>query len=366
MTDQTTCSDSWTPPPDTGRHRSEHERPASRVVGAALVAGGLALSASLYPLPDGPHLSDIFTPDQESSSEASKVDGSPFVKYTFVNFPALTLPELVRLVELNRDFPDLATGDLLELVTTYGLSDVVKSLEVLQSFSLRPTFPGPSGGSGGARSAGSGAVLPPLVILLEYLKQNPPALSGLNLLDAVTSIVSTLAQSLGISSALPAPQPDAQTWALAAVAEFTAIDAPVSVLPDPSAAVSAGPSAPASADAEVAASIEAPADPPVAAVIEAPALAQVDTPVIASTEAPPPAPPEPSSAPEPTNVAPQEPDPPSSDPPSSDPTSSAGGGSGGSVSSGSGGASSGDSGGGSSGDSGGSSGGSGGGSSGGE
>ncbi|WP_231514465.1 hypothetical protein [Mycobacterium sp. URHB0044] len=66
MTGQTTSSKSLTQPPNTGRHRSESERPASRAIGAALAAIGLALTVSLYPLPHGPELFDMFTPDQES------------------------------------------------------------------------------------------------------------------------------------------------------------------------------------------------------------------------------------------------------------------------------------------------------------
>jgi len=354
MPEQTTTSRPSTQSPEGAPRHAEGERPASRAIGAALVAGAVAFGVSLYPLPDGPDLFDSFTPDQESSAEASKVDDSTFVKYTFTDFPTLKLPDLVKLVELNHDYPDLASGDLLDLVTTYGLPDVVKSLELLQSFSpLRHRFPDPPLGGGG----GSGNVLPALVILLEYLEQNPPEHSGLGLLDAVTSIFSTLALSLGISHAVVAPQPDTRALALAAVAEFTATDAPVSALPDPSAAGFAGVPAPASADGPVAAPIEAavpaPVDPPVAAPIEAPVPTPVAPPVTAPTETPTPAPLETSSAPEPTNVASHEPDPPSSDPPSSDPPSSAGGGSGGGSSGDAGGGSSGDAGGGSSGDSGG-------------
>jgi hypothetical protein len=359
MTDQTTSSKSWTQPPDTGRHRSESERPASRAIGAALVAGGLALSVSLYPLPHGPELFDMFTPDQESSSAASTADdSSTFVKYSFSNFPALKLTELVKLAELKRDFPDLAARDLLRLVTTYGLSNVVTSLEVLNSFGpLRPYFPrssGGVGGGGGAPSNGPVDVLPALVILLEYLKLHPPVLSAPDLLAVVTSVFSTLAVSLGVSDAFSAPPPDAQTWALAAAAEFTPIDAPVSLLPDPSAEVSTGATETEHADAPV--PIEAPADPPVATVIETPVSAPVDPPATVPTETPQPAPVEPSSAEESTNVVTHEPDPLTSDPPSSDSSPSAGGSStdssGGSSTDSSGGSSS-DSGGGSSSDSGG-------------
>jgi hypothetical protein len=154
MTDRTIPSISWTPP-DTGRRRSGPERPGGRAIGVGLVAVGLASSVSLYPLPDGPKLFDLLRPDQESSSKASKVDDSTATKFAISDFTTVQLPDLVKLVGLNRDFPDLSTGDLPGLATTYGLSNVVKSLEVLRSFSPpRINFPSPSGrGSGGSSGA---------------------------------------------------------------------------------------------------------------------------------------------------------------------------------------------------------------------
>jgi hypothetical protein len=109
-------SPSPTPPID--RQRTRLERPADRAVGAAIVAGGPALSVLSYSLPDGPRLLDTFQPEQGSSTESAKVVGSTF-----------------------HDFPDIGTDRFLDLVTTYGLPDVVKSLQLAAA----PVFP-PIGG----------------------------------------------------------------------------------------------------------------------------------------------------------------------------------------------------------------------------
>jgi uncharacterized membrane protein YgcG len=103
------------PPPQTSplptspldRRRTRPERPADRAVGAAIVAGGPPLSVLLYSLPDGPRPLDPFQPEQGSSTESAKVVGSTF-----------------------HDFPDIGADRFLDLVTTYGLPDVVKSLQL--------------------------------------------------------------------------------------------------------------------------------------------------------------------------------------------------------------------------------------------
>jgi len=233
MTDRTIPSTLWTPP-DTGRRRSGPERPGGRAIGVALVAAGLALSVSLYPLPDGPKLFDLLRPDQESSSKTSKVDDSTVTKFAISDFTTVELLDLVKLVGLNRDFPDLATGDLLGLVTTYGLSNVVKSLEVLHSFSPPPTnFPSPSGGGGGGSSGAVGETWPALMILLEFLEQNAPNPSGFSLWDVATSILPNSMLSLGIPPALAAEPPEIGASELAAAQFVTPIEASAPGPPDP-------------------------------------------------------------------------------------------------------------------------------------
>jgi hypothetical protein len=387
MTDQTSCSNSPTRPPGSGRDRGGSERPG-RAVGAAVVASGLAFSVSLYPMPDGPKLSDLFAPKGGSSSESSKVVDARLLNLRFVDASKLNLPDLAKLAALTNGLPDSATRGLMDLVTKYGLPDVVKALEVIQSFApLTHSFPAIIGlGGGGGSSWGS----PVLMWLLDYLRLNPPVLSNLGLVEVVATILPKLAQSLGIPQAQTAPSIETRAVALD-VAPPTPTGAPLSAPPDPP--VSATVEAPVSAPTEVsvAPTVEVSVAPTtevsvapttevsVAPTTEVPVSAPTETPAPTYTEAPASAPPEPGGTPlaSPNSAAP-EPNPPNSDPPSSPSAGSGGGsssdsgggssaGSGGGSSAGSGGGSAGSSGGGSSGDSGGgSSGGSGGGSAGGE
>ena len=150
MPDQTSPSRSWMAQPKRVRQRGGPERFANRAVGAAIVAGGLAFSVSLYPLPGESQLLDPFPPKHELSEVPKSVDFK-FVNRKLPDFSTLELPDLVKLVDLlNHTLPDLQADALLDLVKTYGLPDLVKSLELLESVeSLRHSFPGFSGGGGG-------------------------------------------------------------------------------------------------------------------------------------------------------------------------------------------------------------------------
>jgi hypothetical protein len=365
MSDQISPSRTSTPPLDSGRRRAGPERPANRAVGAAIVAGGLALSVSLYPLPGAPRLLDPFQPEQATSTQSAKVVESTFLNVTFSDFSRLKLPDLVKLVALNHDFPAFGTDRLLNLVTTYGLPDVVKSLQLLDS--LRPlghSFPGFSGGGGGGASDVPREAWSALMILLEFLEQNPPAVSGGGgLWDVITNVFPKLALSLGIPPAPAAPPPEAHLSALAAAPVFTPIEAPNLAPPDPPVSgfaaapvpASVEPAAPASVEPAAPASVEPAAPASVEPTVPAPTEASVSVPVEA-----------PVSPPDPPSVTAPDPHPPSSDPPSSPgggTDAGSAGGSGGGSAGGSGGGSAGGSGGGSAGSSGGgSAGGSGGGS----
>jgi hypothetical protein len=131
------------------------------------------------------------------------------------------LPKLVDIKVLNHNFPGFPTDALLDLVKTYGLPDLVTSLE-----SLTHSFPG---FSGGGRGGGGGSpdvptdVLPALVMLLEFLKQNLPDSSGHGLSDVLTNVLPALVQSLGIPHTPAAPLPEAQVSA--------PTEAPVEVVP---------------------------------------------------------------------------------------------------------------------------------------
>jgi hypothetical protein len=362
--------------PGSQRNRGGSERPASRAVGAAVVASGLAFSVSLYPLPDGPQLFDLFAPNDGSSSESSKVVNARFLKLRFVDASKLNLPDLAKLAALTNGLPDSATRGLLDLVTTYGLPDVVKALEVIQSFApLTHSFPAVIGLGGGGGSWGAPVqVWPALMWLLDCLRLNPPVLSTLGLVEVVATLLPKLAQSLGIPQAQTAASLETRASALD-VAPPTPNVAPLLAPPDPPVSATVESPVPAPTEVSVAPTIEVSVAPTtevsVAPTTEVPVSAPTETPAPTYTEAPASAPPEPGGNPlVSSNSTAPESNPANSDPPSSPSGGSgegAAGDSGGGSSAGSDSGSAGGSGGGSSGDSGGgSSGGSGGGSAGGE
>jgi hypothetical protein len=102
MIDQTSRSNSPTQPPGSGRDRGGSER-LGRAVGAAIVASDLAFSVSLYPMPDGSKLFDLFAPQVGLSSESSKVVDVRFLKLSFVDASKLNLPDLAKLAALTDD-----------------------------------------------------------------------------------------------------------------------------------------------------------------------------------------------------------------------------------------------------------------------
>jgi len=302
---------SSTPLPQKRRHVGQPERPANRVVGAAIVAGGLAFSVSLYPLPDGPSLLDPFPPNHESSSDSQKVAGARFVSYKNSGSFTLKLADMVKLVALNRDFPGFGADRLLDLAMTYGMPHVVRSLQVLDSLGpFGHSFPrvSPAGvGGGGGSWDGPGELWPALILLLDFLEQNPPSVSGGGgLWHLITNAFPNLAASLGIPVVPAVPPSAAQISVLAAAPEFISIEPQNLAPPDPP--VSGFAEAPVSApvDAAVPASVESSA----AASVEPAAPAPTEVPVSVSVEAP-------VSAPDPPTVSVPDPDPPSSAPPSS-------------------------------------------------
>lgn len=340
MLDQTRPSRSSTP-----------ERPANRVVGAAIIAGGLAFSVSLYPLPDS-NLPDPFSPNRQSTSDSQRVASAKFLGYENTGSFTLKLADLVELVALKHDFPDFGADGLLDLAMTYGLPHVVRSLQLLDSLGpfshSSPSFSRAWVGGGGGSSGVPGELWPALMWLVDFLEQNPPSLSGGGgLWNLITNAFPNLAVSLGTPLVPTAPPPEAQISALAAVAEFTPIEAQSMAPPDAPVPGVAEPPVSAPVEGAVAASVESAAAASVAPAAPAP----TEVPLSASVEAP-------VSAPDPPSASVPEPNPPSSDPPSSPGSAtdagSAGDSSGGSAGS-SGGSSAGDTAGGSTGSSGGSS-----------
>lgn len=308
-------------------------RAVHRTFGAAVVAGGLALSVSIQPLPAGQGLIDSLIPGRQSSAGTPRVTGWTFMKATASEFATLDLTHLARLAEFSEQYPGLATSDLLGLVTRYGLRNVVNSFEMLASLEpVRRLVGGVPYGGGGSNfppDVGGAETFRALMMLLEFLEVNPP--SGPGLFRVLMKVAVTLTHSTDIPPTLPAPPPGQQTASLAALAQMTVANLPSAVPPAPVAAP-ARVADPAPADPVVANSPEPPAatfaDLPVAepTVVEEPTSTDVHD---AATDDPTPASPEPTgTAAEPSNSSRPEPDPDprKEDPPKPDPPSSSGGG----------------------------------------
>jgi len=77
MPDQTVASRSSKKQLNNGRRHDGPERSASRAVGAAIVADGLAFSVSLYPLPGEPPTLELTPPKRELSVSPKTVDLEP-------------------------------------------------------------------------------------------------------------------------------------------------------------------------------------------------------------------------------------------------------------------------------------------------
>ena len=197
------ASPMWKPPGEATRPEARIHgrtgRATHRALGAAIIAGGLAISVSVHPSPSGPRVVDLFTPDQ-SSTGAPAVTWSKLLKATRANFLALELPDLLTLVEIREQHPYVTADELYGLMTHYGIRNVVDSLEFLASvgsvqFGAERI---PYGGGGGGP-----AVEEPLLalrILLQFLEHNPPHLPVP--FAVLAKVVAELADSLGF---IPGP-----------------------------------------------------------------------------------------------------------------------------------------------------------------
>ncbi|MDT5101117.1 MAG: hypothetical protein QOC76_4854 [Mycobacterium sp.] len=175
-----------------------------RVVVAWIVAAGVGLSAALYPLPSGLQLLKLFPPEAQATEPSQMEFGSGKLKVLaaadLTAFNGAEISDLVALIGLLDNFPELPVDTLLDVVETYGLPGAVTLLG-----SLLPSLPVNSGGGFALAPSGGGStsVLPVLVRLLEYLKHAPPIAVGA-LSAVVTDVLPAVLQSLGISLA-PAP-----------------------------------------------------------------------------------------------------------------------------------------------------------------
>lgn len=255
---------------ERGRRHGRSERSANRAVGAAIVAGGLAFSVSLYPLPsDSQILDGLPSPDHELTEFPALIKEAA-VDNDISDASELQLTDLVKLAELfDDDILDVPPVILLELVKTYGLPDVVKSLEFIKS--LAPTtehFFDVAYSGGGASANAAPNALPGIVILLEYLMHYFPSVPGCGLLELITRILPTFMQSLVGPHPVAVPIRPAEIAAIVRTPLLTGLGAPVSPeakfatfaeAPPPTPQSPIAPSAPKPYPAQFAASVEAPA-----------------------------------------------------------------------------------------------------------
>ncbi|WP_193046545.1 hypothetical protein [Mycolicibacterium baixiangningiae] len=191
------------------------ERSTNRAVGAAIVAGTLALGASLVPLPGDSALLDLLMPG-EGISDVRDLITSVNPGQAIAGAATLELPDLLKLVGdlANADLSGLRAQSILELVRTYGLADVVNSLGLLMSDgSFRPdlTWPSPGGGGGGGGGMGIPVdVLSNLMVLLDFLLKNVPTYGGQSLTAIITTVLPALVMALDMPHLPAALPPGAQ------------------------------------------------------------------------------------------------------------------------------------------------------------
>jgi hypothetical protein len=170
-----------------------------RGIAVVALAGGFALSMSLHPLPAKLPTFDLMPPERSAPRVVTFSD-SDLANYRMTG-SALQVTDLIRLTEvLGGGLPDLQGTTVLELVNTYGLPDVVKTLELLSSVAIvgesRPNIL--SGGGGGGSTAGvPPTAMPNLVELIEYLMAALPGIVSQEFLEVIRTIVTSLAEAVG-------------------------------------------------------------------------------------------------------------------------------------------------------------------------
>ena len=239
--------------PQEACSQGDGDRSTSRIVSAAIVGVGLTFSASLYPLPGQWPLLELWQAEQGQSPGLPGLMESSSAK-PIIDLANVELPTLVHLAQILEDeFPPFRTDVLLKSVERSGVTNVVRSLEVLAASGvLTRDYAAPLGafggaGGGGGPSAGLPPIPPELAQLLEMLKQLPlylieglsdviatlfPALIGSAPIQHVTQVLSVVASTAAPGALeLPAPPPTVATPTAAPPPPAV----PVSAQPEPAA-----------------------------------------------------------------------------------------------------------------------------------
>jgi hypothetical protein len=179
----------------------EPTRISGRATAAAIVAVGLTLSATLYSVPATQHLLEKANPRRDITQSPELIEsavfdgGGPYVSL-------IELPGLVRLGNLVAgSFSALPTETVLRLVRTYGLLNVLRSLEALSSLTQNASQV-PVGGGGSSTPVER----PPLLgAVIDYLILNPPELKDGGYAEFLITLWPAILQSLGLAQSAPAP-----------------------------------------------------------------------------------------------------------------------------------------------------------------
>ena len=198
-------------------------RSRARILGAAIVAGGLAFSVSLYPTPEQSAPLDLWRQDRGglSSGLPSRIAaaaGDQITDFTnqITGLTNLELPALVQLAGILHDtFPTVGADVLLAAVQEHGLPEVIRALEIVASAQLPPQAAatllagagagagaGTGAGAGGGAGAGAGAspttpplTLPDFGVLLEMLMHQLPAYMVRGISDIIATLLPTMVSS---------------------------------------------------------------------------------------------------------------------------------------------------------------------------
>lgn len=193
-------------------------RKMHRVIGAAILACGLALSVSVHPGQRGRELVDELMAGGSGSSDVPSAVGSVSFSAMSTDFSFVELADLVSLVDFADRHPEVSTGALVGLVHEFGAKSVARSIELLASVDrLRSPVPGvPYGGGGYSTNLVDWDALQSLVTALTLLGSDG-TFRGQALVEALRSVLTDLAGVVGGTSASPSPPPSPTQLSLVTV-----------------------------------------------------------------------------------------------------------------------------------------------------
>lgn len=212
------------------------ERRASRSLIAAIVAGGLALSASLYPKPDElPIVDRLNVPGIDGVLDISEHIESILMKHV-AEFDGVSVGELLKAAEVLEGQPNVVPVKmLLALTETFGIRHVLEGLErIAVTADILRTQTIVFGGGGGGADGSPLMVLPKSlsewVLLLDMLLHRTPEQLLDRLSYAITRLLPQLADPVVLQrlTSTVAAAPTIQAFTVEGV-----VTSPPSIAPPP-------------------------------------------------------------------------------------------------------------------------------------